>query len=297
MLLTRHLDANATLVALLAPLATRDGFIPTAVPGVQLLRASRDVARGPQIYEPSLMVIVQGSKLAYLGPRTLEYGAGHYLIQALPVPFECETFASADAPLLGLAIGIDRAVLGELVLAMGRDEGGPVAAQTLESMSSAVLDDSMRGCVERLLRCLHDPLECQVMGSARLRELLFVALRGPQADVLRALVEQQGQFARVAASLSHLHEHYAEPLNVETLARYANMSASTFHEHFKRSTLLSPVQYLKRLRLLKAQQLLVAEGMGVAQAAHRVGYQSTSQFSREYKRYFERNPGTERVAS
>ena len=297
MLLTRHLDANATLVALLAPLATRDGFIPTAVPGVQLLRASRDVARGPQIYEPSLMIIVQGSKLAYLGPRTLEYGAGHYLIQALPVPFECETFASADAPLLGLAIGIDRAVLGELVLAMGRDEGGPVAAQTLESMSSAVLDDSMRGCVERLLRCLHDPLECQVMGSARLRELLFVALRGPQADVLRALVEQQGQFARVAASLSHLHEHYAEPLNVETLARYANMSASTFHEHFKRSTLLSPVQYLKRLRLLKAQQLLVAEGMGVAQAAHRVGYQSTSQFSREYKRYFERNPGAERVAS
>ena len=291
------MDANATLVALLAPLATRDGFIPTAVPGVQLLRASRDVARGPQIYEPSLMVIVQGSKLAYLGPRTLEYGAGHYLIQALPVPFECETFASADAPLLGLAIGIDRAVLGELVLAMGRDEGGPVAAQTLESMSSAVLDDTMRGCVERLLRCLHDPLECQVMGSARLRELLFVALRGPQADVLRALVEQQGQFARVAASLSHLHEHYAEPLNVETLARYANMSASTFHEHFKRSTLLSPVQYLKRLRLLKAQQLLVAEGMGVAQAAHRVGYQSTSQFSREYKRYFERNPGAERVAS
>ena len=296
MLLTRHLDANATLVALLAPLATRDGFIPTAVPGVQLLRASRDVARGPQIYEPSLMIIVQGSKLAYLGPRTLEYGAGHYLIQALPVPFECETFASADAPLLGLAIGIDRAVLGELVLAMGRDEGGPVAAQTLESMSSAVLDDTMRGCVERLLRCLHDPLECQVMGSARLRELLFVALRGPQADVLRALVEQQGQFSRIATSLNHLHAHYAEPLNIETLAGYAHMSASTFHEHFKRCTLLSPVQYLKRLRLLKAQQLLLVDGMGVAQAAHNVGYQSTSQFSREYKRYFLRNPGEERAA-
>ncbi|WP_413770375.1 AraC family transcriptional regulator N-terminal domain-containing protein, partial [Vibrio vulnificus] len=81
-----------------------------------------------------------------------------------------------------------------------------------------MLDDAMRGCVERLLRCLHDPLECQVMGQARLRELLFVALRGPQADVLRALVEQQGQFARIAASLSHLHAHFTEPLNVETLA-------------------------------------------------------------------------------
>ncbi|MFJ7144061.1 AraC family transcriptional regulator N-terminal domain-containing protein [Pseudomonas protegens] len=295
MLLTRHLDANATLVSLIEPLASREGFVATALPGVQILRASRDVARGPQIYEPSLMVIVQGSKLAYLGTRTLEYGAGHYLIQALSVPFECETFALPNAPLLGVSVAIDRAVLGELVLAMGITEGRAASAQTLESMTSAVLDDHMRGCVERLLRCLQDPLECKIMGASRVRELLFAALRGPQADALRALVEQQGQFARVAASLNHLHEHYTEPLNVETLARCANMSTSTFHEHFKRSTLLSPVQYLKRLRLLKAQQLLLGEGLGVAQVAHRVGYQSTSQFSREYKRYFERNPGDERA--
>lgn len=296
MLLTRHLDANATLVSLIQPLASREGFVATALPGVKVLRASCDVARGPQIYEPSLMIIAQGSKLAYLGTRTLEYGAGHYLIQALSVPFECETFALPDAPLLGVSIAIDRAVLSELVLAMGVSEGRAASAQTLESMTSAVLDDTMRGCVERLLRCLHDPLECKVMGPSRVRELLFAALRGPQADALRALVEQQGQFARVAASLNHLHEHYTEPLNVETLARCANMSTSTFHEHFKRSTLLSPVQYLKRLRLLKAQQLLLGEGLGVAQVAHRVGYQSTSQFSREYKRYFERNPGEERAA-
>lgn len=297
MLLTRHLDANAPLVALIEGLTPRDGFSPTHLPGVQVLRASCDVACGPQIYEPSLMFVAQGSKVAYLGPRTLEYGAGHYLIQAMPVPFECETFAMApDAPLLGVTVGIDRVVLGELVMAMGIQAGPPPTAQTLESMSSVVLDDAMRGCVERLLQCLHDPLESRIMGPARVRELLFTALRGPQADVLRALVEQQGQFSRIATALNHLHAHYAEPLNIETLAGYAHMSASTFHEHFKRCTLLSPVQYLKRLRLLKAQQLLLVEGMGVAQAAHNVGYQSTSQFSREYKRYFERNPGEERAA-
>ncbi|UZE22210.1 AraC family transcriptional regulator [Pseudomonas sp. B21-056] len=296
MLLTRYLDANAALVSLIEPLAIRDGFIPTPLPGVQVLRCSQDIARGPQLYEPSLVIIAQGSKLAYLGPRTLEYGAGHYLIQALPVPFECETYAMPDAPLLGISVAIDRALLGELVLAMGLIPGRSLAAQTPESMTSAVLDGAMRGCVERLLQCLHDPLECQVMGQARLRELLFAALRGPQTDVLRALVEQHGQFARIAAALSHLHAHFTEPLNVETLANCANMSASTFHEHFKRSTLLSPVQYLKRLRLLKAQRLLLSEGMGVAQVAHEVGYQSSSQFSREYKRYFERNPGEERAA-
>ena len=293
MFLTRHRDENATLVSLIKPLANRLGFVPTLMPEVRVVSACNTVARMPQIYEPSLMVIAQGSKVAYLGTRTMEYGAGHYLVQALSVPFECETFASEEMPLLGVAISIDRAVLGELVLAMGLDPERSIA-QTPESMTSAVLDDEMRQAVERLLRCLHDPLECRIMGRARLREVLFAALRGPQASVLRALVEQQGQFARVAASLTHLHEHFAEPLNVETLARCANMSASTFHEHFKRSTLLSPVQYLKRLRLLRAQQLLLSnEGLGVAQVAERVGYQSTSQFSREYKRYFERSPGCE----
>lgn len=137
MLLTRHVDANATLVSLIEGLTSRDGFSPTHLPGVQVLRASCDVARGPQIYEPSLMFVAQGSKVAYLGPRTLEYGAGHYLIQAMPVPFECETFAMApSAPLLGVTVGIDRVVLGELVMAMGMQAGPPPTAQTLESMSS-----------------------------------------------------------------------------------------------------------------------------------------------------------------
>ena len=297
MLLTRHVDANATLVSLIRPLATRPGFLPTLLPEVQIVSARSNVARCPQIYEPSLMIIAQGSKLAYLGPRTLEYGAGRYLVQALSMPFECETFATPEVPLLGVAIGIDRIMLGELVLAMGLMPGRDTQPQTLESMSSAELDAGMRESVERLLRCLHDPMECQIMGRTRLREVLYAALRGPQASVLRALVEQQGPFARVAASLSHLHTHYAEPLSVETLARCANMSASTFHEHFKRGTLLSPVQYLKRLRLLKAQRMLIAEGIGVAQVALRVGYQSTSQFSREYKRYFEHSPGDEVIGA
>ena len=241
MSLAHHSDANAALVALIKPLATRPGFVSTLLPEVHVVSMHSYVASSPQIYEPSLM-------------------------------------------------------LGELVQAMGVTPDLIVEAQTPESMTSAVLDAPMRESVERLLRCLHDPLECQVMGQSRLREVLYAALRGPQAGVLRALVAQQSHFARVAASLAYLHSHYDQPLNVDILARQANMSASTFHEYFKRSTLLSPVQYLKRLRLLKAQQMLVAEGLGVAQVAHRVGYQSTSQFSREYKRYFNRSPGEEGIS-
>lgn len=293
MSLTLHSDANATLLALIKPLASRPGFVDTPVPGVQAMFWDYYVASSPQIYEPSLVILAQGSKLARLGSRTLEYGAGHYLVQALSVPFMCETFATQAEPMYGVAVMIDRTVLSELVQTMGQAPDVTVRAQTPESMSSAELDESMRESVERLLQCLHDPLDAQVMGPARVREVLYAALRGPQAGVLRALVEQQGHFARIGAALQYLRDHYSETLSVDDLARCANMSASTFHEHFKRSTMLSPVQYLKRLRLLKAQQMLIGEGMGVAQVAHKVGYQSTSQFSREYKRYFERNPGEE----
>jgi AraC-like DNA-binding protein len=292
-MLTTHDQANATLCSLIQPLATRPGFVDTLLPEVQEMSWDHYVASSPQIYEPSLMILAQGSKLARLGPRTLEYGAGQYLVQALSVPFMCETFATTETPLLGVSVAIDRLLLGELVEAMGLLPGRTPQPQTPESMTSAALDAAMRESVERLLRCLHDPLECRVLGRTRLREVLYVALRGPQSAVLQALVEQQGHFARIASALSYLREHYAEPLSVEDLARCANMSASTFHEHFKRSTLLSPVQYLKRLRLIKAQQMLIGEGLGVAQVAHRVGYQSPSQFSREYKRFHARNPGEE----
>jgi AraC-like DNA-binding protein len=293
MSLTLHVDANATLVSLITPLIPRPGFVDTRVSGVQVLSWGHYVASSPQIYEPSLIILAQGSKLARLGSRTLEYGAGHYLVQALSVPFMCETFATPEEPLYGVSVSIDRTLLSELVQSMDLPPDASVKAQTPESMTSAALDSQMRESVERLLRCLHDPLDSQVLGQARVREVLYAALRGPQAGVLRALVEQQGHFARIAASLQFLRDHYEQSLSVDELARCANMSASTFHEHFKRSTLLSPVQYLKRVRLLKAQQMLVGEGMGVAQVAHKVGYQSTSQFSREYKRYFERSPGEE----
>lgn len=283
-------SATAELVSLIKPLATRPGFVETRLPEVKVLSAFSYVASSPQIYDPSLMIVVQGRKVACLGSRTFEYGAGHYLIQALSVPFQCETFATPDKPLYGVAVAIDRTLLGELVQLMGSIGAEPCEPQTPESMSSVAIDDGMRASVDRLLRCLQDPLECQLMGAARVRDVIFNALRGPQAGVLRALVEHHGQFARIAASVSYLHEHYDQALNVDTLARCANMSVSTFHEHFKRSTLLSPVQYLKRLRLLKAQQLLTTDGLGVGQVALKVGYQSASQFSREYKRYFEHSP-------
>ncbi|MFG6137334.1 MULTISPECIES: AraC family transcriptional regulator [Halomonas] len=271
------------LIGLIAPLVERDGFSPTTLPSVSLMASHRPILRTPLMYEPSLIIITQGHKIGYLGDREIHYGPGQYLVQSLPLPFECETHASAESPLLGVSIRLDPALLGELVTAMGErsaDEASPVP------MDSVSMTDGMSEAVLRLLRTLHDPAEAAAMGPLRVRDVVFEALRGEQGPALRALVHHQGHYSRIVQVLSWLHGHFAEEVSVEALARQASMSPSTFHQHFKQVAQASPLQYLKRLRLIKAQQLLVQEASHVNQAAEAVGYRSVSQFSREYKRCF-----------
>jgi AraC-like DNA-binding protein len=276
------------LARTLAPLVITDGFSDTAIDGVKLIASECSHPRTPLIYEPGLFVIAQGDKVGYLGDRVIHYGPGNYLVQAMPLPFECETLTRPDAPLLGLSIGVDPLMLSELVHHLPAppplDRGSP------EPMAAVALDAPMAEAVQRLASCLQDEHASRALGAGRVREVLFAALNGPQGQSLRQLVQQHGHYARIAESLSYLHRHFALPLTVEALAERANMSASHFHHHFKRVTQLSPVQYLKRLRLLRARVLLAQQRVNVARAAADVGYRSTSQFSREYKRYFGVSP-------
>ncbi|KGE78170.1 AraC family transcriptional regulator [Halomonas salina] len=275
------------LIELISPLVERDGYTPTQLPGVTLMASRRPVPRTPLIYDPSLIIVAQGYKIGYLGDREIHYGPGQYLVQTLPLPFECETHASLEAPLLGVSVRLDPALLGELVAAMAEKTGGEASPVPMDSVSMSA---GMEGAVERLLRTLHDPDEIAAMGPQRVRDVVFEALRGRQGGALRALVHHQGHYSRIVQVLSWLHAHYADDVSVEDLARQASMSPTTFHQHFKQVTQASPLQYLKRLRLIKAQQLLVQEASNVNQAAEAVGYRSVSQFSRDYKRCFGTSP-------
>ncbi|KAA0011300.1 AraC family transcriptional regulator [Billgrantia pellis] len=277
------------LIGLLAPLAEREGFTETPLAGVSLMAMHRPRPRTPLIYEPGLFVVVQGNKIGYLGNREIHYGPGHYLVQTLPLPFECVTLATRDVPMLGLAVRLDPAMLGEMVAAM--DEARPaVSGPDPVPMASVAMTEGMRGAVVRLLRALHDPAEAAAMGVARVRDILFEAMKGEQGPALRALVRHQGHYSRIVRVLSRLHTHFADDISVAAMAREANMSPSTFYLHFRQIAHASPLQYVKRLRLIKAQQLLLQEAFNVNQAAMRVGYRSVSQFSRDYKRYFGASP-------
>lgn len=275
------------LCDLITPLVDRDGYIPTDLKGVRLMALHGSQPRTPLVYEPGLFVIAQGEKTGYLGERTIHYGAGHYLVQAMPVPFECETRATPQAPMLGVSVSIDMIMLGELSQVVPETSAN---ASLPDPMSAVTLTSSMGHSMVHLLECLHDEVMCRALGRQRIREVLFEALRGPQGESLRQLLQQHTHYGRIGLALETLHRDYAQPLSVETLADRVNMSASAFHHHFKRLTHLSPLQYQKRIRLLKARAMIAARTHNVSGAASAVGYQSPSQFSREYKRYFGHQP-------
>lgn len=285
--MTSTAQAGNTLAAVIAPLVKSDGISSTSLPGVSLLCLSRHQIRTPLIYEPSLTIIAQGRKMGYLGDREIYYDPGHYLVQTLPLPFECETYGSPEAPLLGISVRLDPALLSEMVTAMG-DTGHH--AQAPLPMASVAMTEGMQDAVWRLARTLNVAVECSAMGNARIRDVVFEALKGEQGPALRALVLGHGNYSRIVQVLSKLHTHFADDFSVEQLAAQAHMSPSTFHQHFKQITRSSPAQYLKRLRLIKAQQLLLQDNHNVNQAAAAVGYRSVPQFSRDYKRYFGEPP-------
>ncbi|WP_168014738.1 AraC family transcriptional regulator [Halomonas salinarum] len=307
---------SSRLLALIEPMIERDGYTPSAIPAVSLMACHHQVPRTPLMYEPSLVIVVQGRKIGYLGDREIHYDPGQYLVQTLPLPFECETFATPEEPLLGLSVRIDPAVLSELVaetgletgLEKGLEKGLETGTETGRGkgteprfnakapssdplpMASVAMTASMQEAVVRLLRALNDPLDAQVMGQARVREVIFEALKGEQGAALRALVNHQGHYSQIIQALTQMHADVAQTTSIEELARDANMSVSSFHQHFKQVTRATPLQYLKRLRLIKARQLLSHDDLNVNQTAEAVGYRSVAQFSRDYKRTFGLSP-------
>ncbi|MGK7890444.1 MAG: AraC family transcriptional regulator N-terminal domain-containing protein [Leptolyngbyaceae cyanobacterium] len=268
--------------------ANGQGLVTTLIPGVRFFWVTQSVARSPFVYSASIVIIVQGHKTGYLGDRILQYNENNYLILGVPLPIECETHATPDTPTFGLLVDIDVSFLHELVAMIGADLPPiePDAYTVPKGVEPVELDAEMRDVTARLLRCLNSPLDSRALGRSLVREIHYRALMGHHSQVLYALTHQHGHYARIAKALDRMHQNYATPLTVETLAEEAHMSVSAFHRTFKQVTEDSPLQYLKKIRLNKAKSLIVHEGIRANVAANRVGYESASQFSREFKRYF-----------
>ena len=276
------------MVELLLQLAPDEGYNLTRLPDVRLLRSNRPLVRTPVLYDPGIVIVCQGAKRGWLGDQLYLYDAQHYLAVAVPVPFTMETDASAAEPLLAVYLHLDFAVLATLLL-----ELPPAGLALARSMVSSPMDARLQTSVVRFLEAINDPLDAGVLGPALVREIYYRVLTGEQGHVLRAALNQQGRFGHIARAIRRIHADYAEPLSVTALAHEASMSAPTFHVHFKSVTGASPLQYLKSTRLHQARLLMVRAAMSASVAAAAVGYDSPSQFSREFRRLFGRTPSDE----
>ena len=245
----------------------------------------------PVLYEPCVAFVVQGNKRGFLGDRTFIYSPNSYLVLTAPLPFECETEGSAEEPLLCLYVRLRRETIAELLASLSPDRMPPsVVPRTIESVA---MDAEMSDAVLRLLRSMRSPDDARILGPQLIREIVYRVLTGRQGSALRAMVGFDSHFSRICRALNQIHRDYQKSLNIGQLARVAGMSPSVFHLHFKAVASTTPVQYLKAVRLHKARSLMIDEGLGAASAATRVGYQSASQFSREFKRLFGYPPASE----
>jgi AraC-like DNA-binding protein len=280
------------LVEHLEQLNLPEGFSESRLEGVRFFKSLRHIPRTPLIYNPGIIIIAQGNKIAYLGDQVFHYDANNYLVLSVAIPFECETFANPNCPLLGVYIDVDISQLHNLIAKMGHgaEFGGQKRAALPRGIGPAPLVDSMADATSRLIKCLQSETETRVLGPGLVREILYRALCGDQAPALYALAAHNDHFARVARALTSIHSDFATSLDVEMLAQKAHMSTSAFHRAFKEVTADSPVQYLKKVRLSKALGFMAQQGMKAYVAADKVGYESASQFSREFKRYYGQGP-------
>ena len=288
------LSVPPELVALASEFAPVAGAHDTAIAGLQVLRLDEAGARLPARYEPGVVIVVQGRKRATLGQQTLVYDALHHLVVSvtmLPVSQVIE--ASPERPYLCVRLHADPREIGSLVASQALAPAPPLPPDPAQGLALARTSPELLDATLRLLRLLKSPRDAAVLAPLVLREIHYRVLTGELGAQLRQLSLADSHAQRIARAIDLVKRRFAEPLRVEDIASAAAMSPSSFHQHFKQVTAMSPLQYQKQLRLHHARGLMLGQGLDVAEAGHRVGYESASQFSREYRRMFGAPPRAE----
>ena len=262
-----------------------NGLHPTTIDQLSFARSDTMSTTTYSVAEPCLTLIVQGKKEVLLGEETHPYHAGQYLIHSVTLPISgCVVEATPDQPCLALKLSLDLVQLYDLVAQM--------------SFSSAQQENSVRGfwvsnadaslieCVLRLVKLLETPQDIPILAPMMLRELYYRLLIGEQSEAVRQIATSGSSMQRIASAIQLIKAEFTHSMRVEDLANQVKMSTSSFHQHFKQVTSMSPLQYQKQLRLLEARRLMLTENFDAIAAAYQVGYESGSQFSREYSRMF-----------
>jgi AraC-like DNA-binding protein len=282
------MDALPELRALVTHLAKRRGLDATALPRLHLGLATATTAPTSVMTTSTLALVIQGAKRTGLGSRTFDYGAGHVLITSVRAPLITQiTRASAREPFLGVGLTLQPALVASVLLKAPAKRAGATPPALVTTKASDDLLDAFR----RYVRLLDAPDDIPLLAEAIEREIIWRVIQSAQGATLRDSGLENSNLTHVSKAIELLQTRFAEPLPVSDLARAARMSTATFHRHFRKVTAMSPMQFQKQLRLQEARTRLLAQAGDVTSVSFAVGYQSLSQFSREYRRQFGLPPG------
>lgn len=264
--------------------STAEESVGTAIAELKLSRFAAPTELTALVYEPCLCIIAQGAKEVLLAGESYRMDAGQFLLVSVDLPVEARVVAAtASKPYMGLTISLDPKVVGEL-LADGTDVASTGPSE--RGLAVTPVERQLLDAVARLVALLDAPGDIRPLAPLVLREITHRVLTGPQGLRLRQIALAGAPAYRIARAVRWLKDHFADPLKIESLAEQVGLSTSSFHLHFKNVTTMTPLQYQKRMRLQEARSLMLGERLDAAEAAFRVGYESPSQFSREYRRMF-----------
>lgn len=267
--------------------------LSTPIEGVLLSRVERPSKPEISMTGTVVALVAQGAKRLALGERVFDYGAGQYVVASVDMPIIGQfTEASAERPALGFGLVLKPAAVAELLLQDGdRPRGGGGGGLAAPAIAVSDADDELVDAVVRLVRLLDSPRDVRVLAPLVIREILWRVITGAQGDAVRQMGLADSGLTQIARAVRWIRENYRRPFRVQDLADASGMSVSAFHRNFQAVTTMSPIRFQKQIRLQEARLLLAAGPADVARVGHRVGYDSPSQFSREYRRQFGAPPG------
>ncbi|MCA9044473.1 MAG: AraC family transcriptional regulator [Planctomycetaceae bacterium] len=279
-----HSQDVKSLVSAVQRHATVERTVGTAIPELHLSWFETPTQLTALVYEPCICIVVQGGKEVLLAGESYQLDPAHFLLVSVDLPVDARVVdATTSKPYLGLKLSIDPRVVGDL-MAEGSDI--PSAGPSTRGLDVTPLDSRLLNAVTRLVSLLDEPRDIRPLAPLIIREIAHRVLTGPQGLRLRQIALAGAPAYRIARAIRWLKDHFADQLKIESLAEQVGLSTSSFHLHFKNVTTMTPLQYQKRMRLQEARSLMIGEKLDAADAAFRVGYESPSQFSREYRRMF-----------
>ena len=286
---TKPYKQQHELSKLIERLCKQDGVHPTTIPSLFLIRESIITEPISRVNEPSFCIILQGEKEVLLGEERFLYGSGHYIVASVDLPVTGQVIkASAESPYLAFKLEFTSSQVLEVL--NGTDIKTEQGKNAKRAMYVSKVEPSLLDAVVRLASLLDTPKHIPVLAPLLKKEILYWILQGPHGEALEQMALEGSNASRIREVIDHIINNYEESFRIEELAEIANMSVSSLHRHFKEVTAMSPIQFQKQLRLQEARRLLLAESTDVADVAFRVGYESQSQFSREYSRIFGFSP-------